>query len=112
VKFTPEELLRHYDQKPNIPFQLARNLDFSTLSKFAEQSVTVPGVQETARPTRRYNFGALGGHILGFVGDIEEQVEGVYIETVGKQGWRGRLMNICKAPREEKSCARITSDTS
>jgi penicillin-binding protein 2 len=86
VKFTPEELLRHYDQKPNIPFQLARNLDFSTLSKFAEQSVTVPGVQETARPTRRYNFGALGGHILGFVGDIEEQVEGVYIETVGKQG--------------------------
>ncbi len=85
-QFTEEDILRHYDQKPNIPFPLARNLEFSTLSKFAEQSVSVPGVQETARPTRRYNFGALGGHIIGFVGDIEEQIEGVYIETVGKQG--------------------------
>lgn len=85
-EFTETDLLRHYDQKPNIPFQLARNLDFPTLSKFAEQSYNIPGVQETARPTRRYNFGAMAGHILGFVGDIEEQIEGEYIETVGKQG--------------------------
>ncbi|MEO0452669.1 MAG: penicillin-binding protein 2 [Verrucomicrobiota bacterium] len=84
--FDAEELLRHYDQKPNIPFQLANSLDFQTLSKFSEQSINIAGIQETARPIRNYNFGAFASHILGFVGDVEEEKEGIYIETVGKQG--------------------------
>ncbi|MEM6820949.1 MAG: penicillin-binding transpeptidase domain-containing protein, partial [Verrucomicrobiota bacterium] len=80
------ELLRHYDQKPNIPFQLVNNLDFATLSRFAEHSINIPGVQETARPVRHYNFGALAPHILGYVGAVEVQKKGEFIESVGKEG--------------------------
>ncbi|MGF1678838.1 MAG: penicillin-binding protein 2 [Candidatus Methylacidiphilales bacterium] len=86
VRYSTEDLLRHYDQKPNIPFQLANNLDFATLSRFAEYSINIPGVQETARPVRHYSFGALAPHILGYVGAVEEQEQGIFIESVGKEG--------------------------
>jgi len=86
INYDRTDLLRHYDQKPNIPFQLANNLDFATLSRFSEHSVNIPGVQETARPVRHYNFGALAPHILGYVGAVEEQKKGVFIESIGKEG--------------------------
>ncbi len=86
VEYSENDLMRHYDQKPNIPFQLANDLDFSTLSRFSEHSINIPGIQETARPVRYYTFGALAPHILGYVGAVEEQKKGVFIESVGKEG--------------------------
>ncbi|MEM1158665.1 MAG: penicillin-binding transpeptidase domain-containing protein [Verrucomicrobiota bacterium] len=86
VDYSNKDLLRHYDQKPNIPFQLANDLDFSTLSRFSEHSMNIPGIQETARPVRYYTFGALAPHILGYVGAVEEQKKGVFIESIGKEG--------------------------
>ncbi|MEM6885270.1 MAG: penicillin-binding protein 2, partial [Verrucomicrobiota bacterium] len=86
VDYSATDLMRHYDQKPNIPFQLANDLDFSTLSRFSEHSINIPGIQETARPVRYYTFGALAPHILGYVGAVEEQQKGVFIESIGKEG--------------------------
>lgn len=87
VKYTRKDLLRHYYQTPNIPFQLVNNLDFTTLSKFSEHSVSIPGIQETPRPVRSYNFGALAPHILGYVGKVEETTDADFVpESVGKEG--------------------------
>lgn len=87
VNYTRRDLLRHYHQQPNIPFRMAAGLDFATLSRFAEHSVNVPGVQETARPVRQYNFGALASHILGYIGQVEEATQDDFVpESVGKEG--------------------------
>lgn len=80
-------LRRHYNQQPNIPFQLANNLDFTKLSLFSEHSLNIRGIQETARPIRAYPFGALASQILGYVGKVEEKTDAEYIpEFVGKEG--------------------------
>lgn len=85
--YTRRELLRHFDQQPNIPFRMASGLDFQALSRFAEHSVNVPGVQETARPVRHYNFGALAPHVLGYIGQVEEATDEDFVpESVGKDG--------------------------
>lgn len=85
--FTDKEVLRHYYQTPNIPFQLAHNMDFATLSQFAERNYQIPGIYETARPTRRYPYGALAPHVLGYLGHFEENTGGDFQpEFVGKKG--------------------------
>ncbi|MDR1191829.1 MAG: penicillin-binding protein 2 [Verrucomicrobiales bacterium] len=85
---TRRDLLRHYDQKPNLPLRLARNLDFNTLSRIAEHNVSVPGLEETARPVRAYNYGAFAAHILGNVGKVEDVPAGAtYVpDVIGKDG--------------------------
>ncbi|MDX6767310.1 MAG: penicillin-binding protein 2 [Candidatus Methylacidiphilales bacterium] len=86
-QFTRRDILRHFDQQPNIPFRLASGLDYAALARFAEHSVNVPGIQETARPVRTYNFGALAPHILGYLGQVEEATEEDFVpESVGKEG--------------------------
>ncbi len=86
-ELSPREVLLHYYQKPNVPLQIARDLDFTTLSKFAEHNVNVPGLQELARPVRSYNFGAMASHLLGYVGQIEETSDADYVpDEVGKDG--------------------------
>lgn len=85
--YTDKELLNHYYQTPNVPFQLVHDLDFKQLSKFSEHSVNIPGIQESARPVRTYNFGALAPHILGYVGKVEEVSDSDFVpESIGKEG--------------------------
>jgi len=87
AKFSDRDLLRHYYQKPNIPFQIASGLDFETLSKFAEHSFNTPGVEQSARPVRTYNYGALASHILGYVGPPEEVTDAYFVpDSVGRDG--------------------------
>lgn len=82
-----KELIDHYDQHPQIPYHLANNLDFAVLSQFAEHSAEIPGIQETARPVRNYNYGALAAQILGYTGMVENVQEDVFVpESVGKEG--------------------------
>jgi len=85
--FTDKELLNHYYQTPNVPFQLVHNLDFTQLSKFSERTVNIPGIQESARPVRTYNFGALASHLIGYVGRVEEVSKSEFVpESIGKEG--------------------------
>ncbi|MEM9400117.1 MAG: penicillin-binding protein 2 [Verrucomicrobiota bacterium] len=85
--FTRKQLLTHYNQTPDIPFQLAHNIEFNTLSQFTERSLGISGIQEAARPVRQYNYGALASHILGYVGKFEGTPEGNDTpEIVGKKG--------------------------
>ena len=82
-----DELRKHSQQRPNTPFQLATQIDFTTLSRMAERDPRIPGVQEAARPVRWYPYGALASHVMGFVGAPEEQtLETFQPEVIGKEG--------------------------
>jgi penicillin-binding protein 2 len=85
---TRRDILRHYDQKPNVPMRIARDLDFATLSLIAEYNINVPGLEETARPVRNYRYGAFAAHILGNVGKVEDvPTDASYVpDVVGKDG--------------------------
>ena len=82
-----DELRKHSQQRPNTPFQLATQIDFTTLSRMAERDPRITGVQEAARPVRWYPYGALASHVMGFVGALEEQtLETFQPEVIGKEG--------------------------
>ncbi len=66
--YNAERLQRHYRNDTLVPFTYLEELDFKTLAKFAEHDVGLPGVDISLRPVRQYIYGALGGHLLGYVG--------------------------------------------
>ncbi len=61
-------LEKHYRNDTEIPFTYLEELDFKTIAKFSEHDVGLPGVDITQRPVRQYLYGALGAHLLGYVG--------------------------------------------
>jgi penicillin-binding protein 2 len=55
-----------------VPFSYRRDLDFATFAKFAEKNFGLPGVRLEVVPVRKYVYGALAAHILGYVGAPED----------------------------------------
>lgn len=61
-------LQRHYRNNTEVPFPYIEELDFKTIARFSENDVGLPGVEIALRPVRQYVYGALGAHMLGYVG--------------------------------------------
>lgn len=63
-----EDHLRvHYrTNKGEIPFNYIKNVDWESFAKFAEHN-DIPGVTISQRMLREYPFGALTGHLMGYV---------------------------------------------
>jgi penicillin-binding protein 2 len=61
-------LRTHYRNNTLVPFIYREDLDFSTISKFAEKDLGLPGVQVNIRPVRKYVYNSLAAQILGYVG--------------------------------------------
>jgi penicillin-binding protein 2 len=66
--YNSQRLRSHYRNNTLVPFIYREDLDFSTLSKFAEKDLGLPGVQVNIRPVRKYVYNALAAQILGYVG--------------------------------------------
>jgi penicillin-binding protein 2 len=66
--YNSQRLRTHYRNNTLVPFIYREDLDFSTLSKFAEKDLGLPGVQVNIRPVRKYVYNALAAQILGYVG--------------------------------------------
>src|ERR1700726_3373764 len=66
--YNSQRLRTHYRNNTLVPFIYREDLDFSTLSKFAEKDLGLPGVQVNIRPVRKYIYNALAAQILGYVG--------------------------------------------
>jgi penicillin-binding protein 2 len=69
-------LQRHYRNNTEVPFAYLEELDFKTIARFSENDVGLPGVEIALRPVRQYVYGALGAHLLGYVGapvDVDKQ---------------------------------------
>jgi penicillin-binding protein 2 len=72
----PDELVAEVDRarKAGIPpITLARSLDFATLSAIEERMEHLPGVEVRPEPARRYPYGTLAAHLIGYLGEISEQ---------------------------------------
>ena len=69
--YNSERLRKHFRNKAEVPFVYRENLDFATLAKAGESSIDLPGVEIANRPERHYPLGALGAHLLGYVGAIK-----------------------------------------
>lgn len=70
--YNANQLRLHYRNNTEVPFTYMEDLDFETMAKFAEHDVGLAGVNVTVRPVRRYVYGALGAHFLGYVGAPNE----------------------------------------
>lgn len=53
-------------------FTFRQDLDFATLFKFAERNLSLPGIRVNDAPVRKYVYGALAAHILGYVGAADD----------------------------------------
>ncbi|MBU3664687.1 MAG: penicillin-binding protein 2 [Chthoniobacterales bacterium] len=70
--YNANALRMHFRNNTEVPYTYMEDLDFDTMAKFAENDVDLPGVNVTVRPVRRYVYGALGSHFLGYVGAPNE----------------------------------------
>jgi len=56
----------------SVPVTIARNLDFATLSAIVERMEKLPGVEVRPEPARRYPYGTLASHLIGYLGEVSE----------------------------------------
>ena len=70
--YNSNALRMHFRNNTEVPFTYIEDLDFETMARLAENDVDLPGVNLTVRPVRRYVYGALGSHFLGYVGAPSE----------------------------------------
>ena len=66
--YNADALRNHFRNETEVPFTYAEDLDYESMARFAEHGVDLSGVNLTVRPVRRYVYGALGSHFLGYVG--------------------------------------------
>ena len=66
--YNARRLQAHYHGNDQVPFTYQEDIDFSTIAKFSEHDVGLPGVDIAIKPVRQYLYGALASHLLGYVG--------------------------------------------
>lgn len=67
-----EGVLRRYRRNPTDPVVLLRDASFEVVSALEERRVWVPGLVVQSEPKRRYPFGRVTAHVVGYVGEINE----------------------------------------
>lgn len=70
--YNANHLRLHFRNNTEVPYTYMEDLDFETMARFAEHDIGLPGVNVTVRPVRRYVYGAMGSHFLGYVGAPKE----------------------------------------
>jgi len=66
--YNADQLQKHYRNNTEVPYSYIKDIDFSTMAKFSEHDVGLPGVDIAIKPVRSYVYGALAAHLLGYVG--------------------------------------------
>lgn len=66
--YNANALRQHFRNETEVPFLYAEDLGFEDVARFAEHQVEMAGVNLTVRPVRRYVYGAMASHLLGYVG--------------------------------------------
>jgi penicillin-binding protein 2 len=86
-------VLRAYRRSPTEPVVILRDAPFDVVSALEERRIWVPGLVVQSEPKRRYPFGPIAAHVVGYVGEISEtelqarQYPGARIGTlVGRDG--------------------------
>jgi penicillin-binding protein 2 len=66
--YNTKKLKVHYKNNYEVPFNYRQDIDFESNAIFSERNLDLPGVRIEQKPVRKYVFGALGAHFLGYVG--------------------------------------------
>jgi penicillin-binding protein 2 len=66
--YNAANLQRHFRTNREVPFTYAEEIDPVKIALFSENDLGLPGVEVVDKPVRRYVYGALGAHLLGYVG--------------------------------------------
>jgi penicillin-binding protein 2 len=66
--YNSSQLQKHYRTNTEVPYSYIKDIDFSTMAKFSEHDVGLPGVDIAIKPVRSYVYGAFAAHLLGYVG--------------------------------------------
>src|SRR5690606_21312892 len=68
ITINPEVLRSHYRKQELVPYNLLSDLSFEQVAQFQENAVNVPGIFINTRPVRRYLYGSMLAHVIGYVG--------------------------------------------
>jgi penicillin-binding protein 2 len=66
--YNAQQLQRHYRTNTEVPYSYIKDIDFTTMARFSEHDVGLPGVDIAIKPVRSYVYGAMAAHTLGYVG--------------------------------------------
>ncbi len=106
LEFSGGDVVRGKVRRPFVPIKLERNISREKLSIVETNSLDLPGVVVDVMPVRKYIFGDIMAHILGYVGEIssdklESDTSGGYKsgDMVGKQGIEKYLDRYIKGQR-------------
>lgn len=65
---TREQIARHVARASALPLTVWRDLDETTFARFAERADAFPGFDMAVRAERRYPYGTLAAHVIGYTG--------------------------------------------
>ena len=65
---TRAQIERHMARASALPLTVWRDLDDKTFARFAERADMFPGFSMTVRAERRYPYGTLAAHVVGYTG--------------------------------------------
>ncbi len=68
-----KEKVKRERRRSFTPIRLKRNVDLAAVAIVTEHSAWLPGVDVESEPLRRYPFGPMGSHLLGYVGEISDK---------------------------------------
>lgn len=66
-------ILRRYRRAPTEPVTVLRDAPFDVVSALEEQRAWNPGLVIQSDPKRRYPFGEVTAHLVGYVGEVSEE---------------------------------------
>ncbi len=73
--FNAKQLQTHFRNDTLVPFTYMEDIDFAEMAKLSERDLGLPGVDLPLRGVRKYPYGALAAHVLGYVGPADTDPE-------------------------------------
>ena len=66
-------IIRRFRKRPYEPVIIAKDASFELVSSLEERRMQIPGLVIQAEPKRRYPFGPVTAHIVGYVNEVTER---------------------------------------
>jgi len=95
-----------------VPFSYRTDLSYDEFARFAEHNLELPGVYLSMRPQRQYPYGALAGHLIGYLkqwekGDIPEAEARLFNHYIGDEkgiaGVEASMDDILRGPEGRRT---------
>lgn len=95
-----------------IPYSYRSDLTYEEFAKFAEHNLELPGVYPSIRSQRKYPFGSLASHVLGYLkqwekGDVPDSATRKFNHYIGDEkgiaGVEATMDEILRGPEGQKT---------